>query len=113
MTFAEISSHSIRGVIDRIEFKNCEITSIRPFAIGVADPLAYQISMDLTIIHRIESQVTHKIIKQSKLRRCSCAHDKRVHHAIQFIATFFLLLFVGVQEHRCGTFRAHQFCNYL
>lgn len=84
VTFAQISSHSIRGVVDRIEFKNCVIKSIRPFAIGVADPLAYLISMDSTIIHKLESQVIWmKLFNKTKIQRYSCARNESVQHANQ------------------------------
>lgn len=59
VTFSEIDSHSIRGVIDRIEFKNCVISNIRPFGITVADPTAFLISIVSTMIHRIEIQVEY------------------------------------------------------
>lgn len=68
MTFADIRSHSIRGFIDRLELRNCEVFAMGPFAISIVDPTAFLILIDNSQIHRIESQVIH-ILQAGKLPR--------------------------------------------
>lgn len=56
-TFHEIPSHAMRGFIDHIGFHNCMINNIRPFAMGFADPAAYAITINSTMIQNVDSQV--------------------------------------------------------
>lgn len=61
VTISQITSHAFSGSIDYIEFINCRIGVIQPYAINCLSNPVYRISFDKTLIDHLENQAFKKM----------------------------------------------------
>lgn len=61
VTISQVRPHSFSGAIDHIEFMNCKIGIIRPFAINCLLNSVFRVSFENTLIDQLESQAFKKM----------------------------------------------------